>query len=166
MGLRISAQKLHLLGKRFVFSIISLAVLGFSTASGQETTDYKNLKVLDKNISREDLGKAMLQNLYGLGLPRRQREGCLFCHVGSMDTPVGEWKFDSDEKETKKKARVMMQMVEDINANYLATLDGRLSAAAEGAGVRRFKGYSLARRLLEGTGSPPQSFHFSNQLCR
>lgn len=116
----------HLLGTGFVLSIVSLAIFWFGTASGQEPTAYKNLKVLDKDISREDLGKAMLQNLYGLGLPRRQREGCLFCHVGSMDTPVGEWEFESDEKETKIKARVMMQMVEDINANYLPTLDGRI----------------------------------------
>jgi len=126
MSLRTSGWNSQRWGKGFVLSIIPLAVLVFSTSSGQETTEYKNLKVLDKDISREDLGFAMLQNLQGLGLPRRQREGCLFCHVGSMDTPVGEWEFDSDEKETKKKARVMMRMVKDINANYLATLDGRI----------------------------------------
>ena len=68
----------------------------------------------------------MQQNIRGLGLPRRQSEGCLFCHVGDMDAPRDEWDFASDEKETKLKGRVMMAMVKDINANHLSQLDNRL----------------------------------------
>lgn len=104
----------------------SLAFLCAAAANGQEDNGYTNLQVLDPDITRNELGGVMVQNLLGLGLPRRQREGCLFCHVGDMDAPVDEWDFASDEKETKLKARAMMAMVRDINANHLSQLDNRL----------------------------------------
>jgi len=104
----------------------SLAFLGAAAANGQEDNGYTNLQVLDPDITRDALGRAMQQNIRGLGLPRRQSEGCLFCHVGDMDVPRDEWDFASDEKETKLKARVMMAMVGDINANHLSQLDNRL----------------------------------------
>ena len=97
-----------------------------ASVGAQEPKPYENLQVLPADTTREELGQAMLHNLQGLGLPRRQREGCLYCHVGSMDIPVREWDFAADDKETKAKARVMMQMVADINADYLARLEGRV----------------------------------------
>lgn len=103
---------------------ILTAVCQFATA--QEPTEYQNLQVLDAHISRDELGRLMLQNLQGLGLPRRQREGCLYCHVGSMDLPVSEWDFAADDKPAKDKARVMMKMVTDINTNHLAALEDRI----------------------------------------
>ena len=109
-----------------VIFLVSLACLRISTAQGQEDNSYTNLQVLDPDITREDLGMAMQQNIRGLGLPRRQSEGCLFCHVGDMDLPVKEWDFAADDKETKLKARVMMTMVKDINAKHLTQLDNRL----------------------------------------
>jgi hypothetical protein len=104
----------------------SLVVLGAAAANGQEVNGYTNLQILDPDITRDELGRAMQQNIRGLGLPRRQSEGCLFCHVGDMDAPRDEWDFASDEKETKLKGRVMMAMVKDINANHLSQLDNRL----------------------------------------
>jgi len=104
----------------------SFACLAAPLAAAQHDNGYTNLQVLDPDITRNELGMAMLQNTLGLGLPRRQREGCLFCHVGDMDKPVDEWDFPSDEKETKLKARAMMAMIRDINANHLSQLDNRL----------------------------------------
>jgi len=104
----------------------SLVCLGATVAVAQGDNGYTNLQVLDPDIPREQLGMAMLQNTLGLGLPRRQREGCLFCHVGDMDQPVDEWDFASDEKETKLKARAMMAMVMDINGDHLAQLVHRI----------------------------------------
>ncbi len=109
-----------------LLALVALGVLSFQVGNAQEPNKYSNLQVLDADTTRDELGDAMLQNLFGLGLPRRQREGCLFCHVGDMDLPVSEWDFPSDDKKTKLKARVMMQMVADINADYLARLDDRM----------------------------------------
>ncbi len=109
-----------------VIFLASLTCVNISDAYGQEGNGYTNLQVLDPDITREELGMAMLQNTLGLGLPRRQREGCLFCHVGDMDLPVDEWDFAADDKETKLKARAMMAMVKDINTNHLSQLDNRL----------------------------------------
>lgn len=93
-----------------------------------EEPRYKNLKVLPPDISRERLGDVMLDNLRGLGLPRLAGEGCLYCHVGDLETPRGEWDYASDAKPMKAKARVMMAMTGAINADYLAKLESRADA--------------------------------------
>ena len=66
---------------------------------------YENLQVLPSDISEDALNRIMLGNLRGLGLPRLEGRGCLFCHVGDMDRPRDEWDYASDEKLTKRKAR-------------------------------------------------------------
>lgn len=105
-------------------AVTVLAMLGTATpplpVSGQE---YTNLQVLPADISRGELNRIMLDNLQGLGLPRRANEGCLFCHVGSMAVPSSEWDWASDQKPMKEKARAMMAMVRDINERYLAGIE-------------------------------------------
>lgn len=98
------------------------AIAAASPLHAQEPGGFVNLHVLPADISRQDLNRIMLHNEEGLGLPRRANEGCLFCHVGSMDVPSREWDWASDENPMKVKARAMMAMVEDINAR-LAALD-------------------------------------------
>lgn len=124
-----------------------LALLSAAAANGQEDNGYTNLQVLDPDIARDDLGRVMVQNLRGLGLPRRQGEGCLYCHVGDMDTPRDEWDYASDEKETKLKARVMLAMVRDINANHLSQLDNRLDASFSVACITCHSGRTDPRPL-------------------
>ncbi len=92
----------------------------------QDHEEFKNLKVLPKNIARRDLINQMLDNLRGLGLPRRQGEGCLYCHVGDMERPRDEWDYASDAKIEKAKARVMMAMVQEINGTHLSQIDDRV----------------------------------------
>ncbi len=77
-------------------AVVSLA--GPVTSQAQDAPLYDNLHVLPQDISRDELGAVMLQNLQGLGLPRRQNEGCLFCHVGDMDQPRSSWAWASDDK--------------------------------------------------------------------
>jgi hypothetical protein len=48
-----------------------------------------------------------------------------------MDAPVAEWNFASDEKDTKKKARVMMRMVQEINEHHLQELGDRIDSSFE-----------------------------------
>lgn len=97
-----------------------LVVAAPSRGAGQEFT---NLQVLPTDISRSELNGIMLDNLQGLGLPRRANEGCLFCHVGSMEVPSIQWDWASDEKPMKRKARAMMLMVRDINEEHLSSIE-------------------------------------------
>jgi photosynthetic reaction center cytochrome c subunit len=87
---------------------------------------YINLQVLPQDISREELGQIMVQNLQGLGLPRLGGKGCLFCHEGDMSVPRDEWDFASDAKPTKGKARAMMEMTKVINKVHLKKLHNRI----------------------------------------
>ena len=47
---------------------------------------------------------------------------CQFCHVGKEGQPLSEFDFASDEKETKRTARMMLQMTGNINQEYIAKL--------------------------------------------
>ncbi len=109
---------------------IVLALLvcsGLAVATAQEPSrQYENLQVLAPDIFPDDLDDVMLENLRGLGLPRRQSEGCLHCHVGDMDRPSDTWDWASDAKPQKLKARTMMAMVHEINRTHLAKLDSRV----------------------------------------
>ncbi len=96
----------------------------------QEEHRFTNLEVLPKDISKDDLSAVMLGNLRGLGLPRRQSQGCLFCHVGDPETPRDSWDMASDGKPEKRKAREMMAMTADINRR-LAGLEDRLAPNLE-----------------------------------
>ena len=97
----------------------------------EEASAYTNLQVLPTDISRAALGEIMLANLQGLGLRRRGGEGCLYCHVGSMDVPRDEWDYASDDKPAKEKARVMMAMVGEINSGFLSRLVDRSDPSVE-----------------------------------
>jgi len=108
-----------------------ILIVTISTTAVAEDRVFTNLQVLDPDISDQDLSQLMLRNLRGLGLPRRQSQGCLYCHVGSMDIPSDDWNFASDEKITKRKARVMMAMVKDINESHLGSLEQRLDSDYE-----------------------------------
>ena len=108
-----------------VFCMMSLSAPVLAAQEQQE--QYENLQVLPQGISRRALSRIMLENLRGLGLPRRQNQGCLYCHVGDMERPVDTWDFASDEKRTKRTARVMLAMVSEINGQYIASLDDRVA---------------------------------------
>lgn len=112
--------------------VLSGAMLaGVSAAATAAETGYENLQVLPSDISRGELGEIMLDNLRGLGLPRLAGEGCLYCHVGDLEVPRSEWDYASDDKPMKRKARVMMRMVEEINKKHLAGLNDRVDSSNE-----------------------------------
>ncbi len=102
-------------------------------ARAQNSTDskYTNLQVLPADISESELIDIMLENLHGLGLPRRAGEGCLVCHEGDLKTPRSEWDYASDAKPMKEKARTMMAMVKAINEEHLPQLPSRIDPTFE-----------------------------------
>ena len=76
---------------------------------------FQNLKVLPKDISEEEL-RAMMN-----GFTRALGVRCEYCHVHEGKAFTRE-DFPKDDKVTKEKARQMIKMVRDINANYIANL--------------------------------------------
>ncbi len=79
----------------------------------------KNLKVLPKKISPEDLQNTMRTYSKSLGVR------CGFCHVEN-ETPAGQkpdLDFVSDSKDEKRNARKMILMTKDINAKYLQKIE-------------------------------------------
>jgi Photosynthetic reaction centre cytochrome C subunit len=97
--------------KAFVaVGIIAFVVLGIA-ASKPPKGNFKNLKVLPRDISREDLDKVMDEFKDALGVR------CSFCHVRSKENPQ-EWDHASDAKPEKEVARKMMRMTKKINSKY------------------------------------------------
>jgi len=80
---------------------------------------FTNLKVLPKNIGKQELVATMRGFALGLGVR------CTYCHVGREGAPLDSLKFASDDKRTKRAARVMMDMVKHINEEHLADVPSR-----------------------------------------
>jgi hypothetical protein len=101
--------------KSLVFIIVSLFIVaGIAATNPPEEPKFKNLKILPKNISKEDLDKVMDGFKAALGVK------CNFCHAPSKDTSVHHPDFASDEKPEKKIAREMMKMTTKINKKYFS----------------------------------------------
>lgn len=100
-----------------VSSIFMLRSLTQAHPDGPEPP--KNLKVLPKNISHDELISVMRGFTASLGVK------CITCHVG---TPTADGKMDfdfaSDAKPEKETARHMMKMVTAINGKYLKKIGG------------------------------------------
>jgi Photosynthetic reaction centre cytochrome C subunit len=78
----------------------------------EEKPVYKNLRVLSKNISDDDMDYVMETFSVNLGT------NCLFCHPGKQNGT--EFKFDyvSDELRNKRIARDMLRMTMKLNKKY------------------------------------------------
>jgi hypothetical protein len=96
--------------KMLVLSLVTL-VIAFCSLSFTDEPKFKNLKVLDKNISHDELEIIMKQFKTALGVK------CSFCHAESKTDPK-KLDFASDEKEHKGIARGMMRMTKRINKKY------------------------------------------------
>lgn len=101
---------------RIVSLLFVFLVLGIVSGDCQAPDEFTNLKVLPRDISKPELLKTMRSFTSALGVR------CLFCHVGKEGEPPSTFKFDSDEKEQKRTARLMMAMTQDINQKYLTGL--------------------------------------------
>ena len=70
---------------------------------------YKNLHVLSKDITRDQLISNMKFFAQSLGVR------CTHCHVGTEGQPLSTFDFASDAKKEKLVARKMLAMVHRIN---------------------------------------------------
>lgn len=110
--------------KLSIFSILILAIvitMGASSSTNNAGTEalgghFKNLKVLPKDISKDDLDSVM--DGFTIALNVR----CDFCHARKEDTTKRGLDFASDKKDEKNIAREMMRMVNTLNTtnfNYM-----------------------------------------------
>jgi len=101
--------------KTFVVMVVSLfIVFGIAATKPPEPPKYKNLKILPKNISKEDLDKVMDSFKAALGVK------CSFCHAPSKDSTQKWPDFASDDKPEKGIARKMLKMTAKINKKYFS----------------------------------------------
>src|SRR5438067_7127908 len=98
--------------KKFVvISLLSTTITGAVATLPAAPNEYKNLKVLPRNISSKNLSRIMIDDFEdGLGV------SCGFCHAEEKDSH--KLNYASDAKPEKKIARLMMQMTIGINKNY------------------------------------------------
>jgi hypothetical protein len=92
------------IGLSAVISIVAL------TSMAPKNSEYKNLKVLPKSITHEQLGSIMGEWSHSLGVH------CTFCHV--RDEAAKKMDFASDAKPEKEAARHMFKMMNKINQKY------------------------------------------------
>lgn len=102
---------------------LAAIVLLTATPSGhaQIPDTFENLKVLPKEISKDELVETMRGFSFALGVR------CQHCHASKPGVEDGhalkDLDFASDARPAKRTARTMMEMVNDLNARYLANLE-------------------------------------------
>jgi Photosynthetic reaction centre cytochrome C subunit len=98
--------------KKYVaISLVATTIAVAVAALPPPVQEFKNLKVLPKNISSKDLSRIMIDDFEdGLGV------SCGFCHAEEKDSHRLD--YASDAKPEKKIARLMMQMTMGINKKY------------------------------------------------
>ena len=94
-----------------VVGIFALTVVGMAATRPPEEGP-KNLKVLPKHITHEELGKIMDRWKEALGVK------CSFCHAPSADSSSHHLDFASDAKPEKNMARYMYKMTGKINKKF------------------------------------------------
>ena len=96
--------------KMLILSLVVI-VIAFGSLSFTDEPKFKNLKVLSKNISKDELEIVMKEFKTALGVK------CNFCHAQSK-TALDKLDFASDENKHKDVARHMMKMTARINKKY------------------------------------------------
>jgi len=97
-------KKLFVTAGVIVFVIIGIA-------ASKHPTEFKNLKVLPKNISEQTLDTVMNEFTKAL------KVDCDFCHVKPADS-TADWDMANDAKPEKNIARKMIEMANDINKKF------------------------------------------------
>jgi hypothetical protein len=94
--------------KTFLVTLAFAGMIALSLAfTKEEEPIYKNLKILPKNISKEQLDSVMHHFTASLNVK------CNFCHVRNEEAK--SWDFASDDNKHKLVAREMMKMTDKIN---------------------------------------------------
>ena len=99
-------------------------------------SQFKNLQILPPDIPRPQLIATMRTFATGLGVR------CNHCHVVTATEPEEQLDFASDAKQEKQIARVMLQMVLQINGGWMDRIE-----AAEGHHEEESSGAAMEKPL-------------------
>ncbi|MFQ5524635.1 MAG: c-type cytochrome [Thermoanaerobaculia bacterium] len=125
-------------------ALICLPCLGAGTpAAAQWPPEVKNLQHFPEDTDFRELMGTMRGFAMGLGVR------CQHCHVGEEGQPLATFDFASDEKDTKKKARLMLKMMDDINAGHLSQFDSEAGAALRVQCVTCHRGVARPEQLRD-----------------
>jgi hypothetical protein len=105
---------LHYKKLAVVAGLFTLLVTGMAAIRPTDDKPKRNLKVLPKDISHDDLEKVMDGWKAALGVK------CNFCHAPSADSTSHHLDFASDAKPEKDIARHMFRMTGKINKKYFS----------------------------------------------
>lgn len=94
----------------FLTFLIGFIAILYSFTS-PEKPRYKNLKVLPKDINKDQMDSVMKHFTASLGVK------CNFCHV-RLDDEQKNWDFASDKNKHKNIAREMIKMTNKLNKKY------------------------------------------------
>ena len=107
-----------LLNRRITVILSLVVIVMVAVAATTPPPQHKrNLKVLPKDISHEELEKVMDGFKAALGVK------CNYCHAASKTDPK-KLDFSSDEKPEKEVARHMMRMTAKINKKFFHYKEG------------------------------------------
>ena len=96
------------------FALVLFAlIVSIGPAAAQIPDEFTNLKVLPKDIGRDDMVSLMRDFSSALGVR------CKFCHLGESEDSLEGYDFASDEPKHKQIARGMMQMTSELNGKLL-----------------------------------------------
>ncbi len=107
-----------------LFALLVLCAAGAQAQRFRWPEEPKNIKVLPPETKGARLGQVMRGFAFALGTR------CEHCHVGE-GSDLTKFDFASDEKITKRKARIMIQMVQSINQTHLPQLSKLEEASQE-----------------------------------
>jgi hypothetical protein len=108
-----------------------------ATQTAPNAAGHRNLQVLPRNLTRDELIAIMRNFTRSLGVR------CNHCHVVTATTPEEKLDFASDAKEEKRVARVMIQMTNQINTAWLQR-------------VEEAEGEEHAQAAAGGAAEPPR----------
>lgn len=121
-----------------------LSTLSFSTnALAQIPDEFTNLKVLDEKIKKGKLVGIMKSWTRALGVR------CNYCHVGGSAQSLDGMEFDKDDKQSKKTTRLMLEMVNNINREFVSKVEGTSNTGMEVSCITCHRGQIHPRQIEE-----------------
>jgi hypothetical protein len=104
------------------FAVVIAIFAAVATASAQIPDKFTNLQVFPKDTPKAELQSTMRRFAFALNVR------CPYCHMERPDKSID---FAADDKQAKKTARIMLQMVATINHNYVGKLENGSAARVE-----------------------------------
>jgi hypothetical protein len=95
-------------------SVVAQQLAAGPAESDWKPTEIKNLTVLPKDMSPDDVMKVMRAWNTALSVD------CVFCHVGQVGKPLSTFDFASDTKKRKGVSRIMLKSVMATNEAFKA----------------------------------------------